>query len=125
MKIEHAGSFLFGTLPALLIASFPTIARPRPPKSSFYGDEFYLNGQSYDFVGVNLRGNCHYGKGDLHPYTSSGISTKPERGGGDGGKVCACSPGEIRTHQERQPAQGGPGQNGAAGIEGLITDRSV
>jgi len=37
-----------------------------------YGDEFYLNGKSYCFVGVNLRGVCHYGKGAPLQWTQSG-----------------------------------------------------
>lgn len=37
-----------------------------------YGSEFSLNGDSFSFVGVNLRGICHYGYGDILPYTSSG-----------------------------------------------------
>ena len=36
-----------------------------------YGDEFSLNGQAYRFIGVNMRGLCHYGHGDPLPYTSS------------------------------------------------------
>ncbi|GAB4319271.1 MAG: hypothetical protein Kow0059_13150 [Candidatus Sumerlaeia bacterium] len=36
-----------------------------------WGSEFSLNGRSFRFVGVNIRGLCHYGKGDILPYTTA------------------------------------------------------
>lgn len=36
-----------------------------------HGTEFWLNGVAYRFVGVNLRGLCHYGYGQPLPYTTS------------------------------------------------------
>ncbi len=36
-----------------------------------YGNEFSLNGNAFCFIGVNIRGICHYGYGDILPYTNS------------------------------------------------------
>jgi len=103
MKKERAGSFLFGTLVAILIASFPTIAQAAPTEVVVpYGDEFYLNGQSYEFTGMNLRGICHYGKGDILPYTSSGHIDENLSGvAAMGGKVVRLfAPVKFASHQE-------------------------
>jgi hypothetical protein len=41
-----------------------------------YGDEFYINGISYRFVGMNIRGISHYGQGNPLPYTTTGHITE-------------------------------------------------
>ncbi len=56
----------------LILIVFINISYSAPTELvTAYGDEFDLNGQAYRFVGVNIRGICHYGYGDPLPYTSS------------------------------------------------------
>jgi len=52
-----------------------------PPMSAFgepaelvttHGRDFVFDGKSFSFVGMNIRGLCHYGHGDPLPYTNSG-----------------------------------------------------
>lgn len=51
---------------AMPLASAPTeVIKP-------YGSEFAWEGKAFRFVGVNICGICHYGKGDILPYTTAG-----------------------------------------------------
>ena len=67
-----------------------------------YGDEFNLAGQAYRFVGVNIRGICHYGKGDILVWTSEGhIDENLDGVVNMGGKVVRLfAPCKFATHQE-------------------------
>ncbi|MDI6783703.1 MAG: hypothetical protein QME64_06365 [bacterium] len=42
------------SLPSILLAAPSEVVKP-------YGTEFYLNGTTFRFVGVNIRGLVHYG----------------------------------------------------------------
>ena len=82
----------------------PTLVSDAAPDEAViaYGDEFYLNGQSYRFVGVNMRGLCHYGYGDILPYTTSGhIDENLAAVAAMGGKVIRVfAPVKFATHQQ-------------------------
>lgn len=56
--------FIFIILSGVLFSAPTEVVRP-------YGNEFSLNGYTYRFIGVNIRGITHYGKNDILPYTSS------------------------------------------------------
>ena len=70
MKVKQSVKYVSLSLSILII--FINISYSVPTELvTVYGDEFNLNGQAYRFVGVNIRGICHYGHGDPLPYTNS------------------------------------------------------
>ncbi|MCX7918968.1 MAG: discoidin domain-containing protein [bacterium] len=67
-----------------------------------YGSEFYLNGTTFRFVGVNIRGLVHYGYGyPLYWPTSGHIDENLDGVKSFGGKVIRIfAPAANTTHQE-------------------------
>jgi hypothetical protein len=67
-----------------------------------YGSEFYLNGTTFRFVGVNIRGLVHYGyKDQLYWPDFSHVDENLDGVKSLGGKVIRIfAPSQVTTHQE-------------------------
>ncbi len=55
----------------VMVAASVVLATP-PDLVTTCGDEFVHDGQSYRFIGMNIRGLVHYGGGDALPYSNLG-----------------------------------------------------
>jgi len=67
-----------------------------------YGSDFVLDDQAFRFIGVNIRGLCHYGKNDILIYTQeSHIGENLDAVANMGGKVVRVfGPVKFATHSE-------------------------
>ena len=90
-------SFIF----ILIFVSLNSFGQPAEVVGT-YGSEFSLHGNSFRFIGVNIRGICHYGYEDILPYTNSGHIDENLSGVASmGGKVIRLfAPVKFAAHQQ-------------------------
>lgn len=102
MRSVKAIFFLFVVILIAEICS-PTHSNAAPTEVIRpHGNEFILNGKAFRFIGVNIRGLAHYGKGDVLPYTNASHIDENLNGlQSMGGKVVRLfAPVRFASHQE-------------------------
>lgn len=101
-KLQMGKTFFFLFVTMGLYLTIPKALGQPTELITAYGSEFNLSGQAFRFTGVNIRGICHYGKGDILPYTQeSHIEENLNGVVAMGGKVVRLfAPCKFATHQE-------------------------